>query len=76
MILSCLVCTKVYTRVDNINQWVRWHPRGHLIMAGSEDSTVWLWNADKNAYLSMFSGHRSSVTCGEFTPDGSYLIIS
>lgn len=44
-------------------------------MAGSEDSTVWLWNADKNAWLNTFSGHRSSVTCGEFTPDGSSFTI-
>ena len=44
-------------------------------MAGSEDSTVWLWNADKNAWLNTFSGHRSSVTCGEFTPDGSSFIL-
>ncbi|WOG98793.1 hypothetical protein DCAR_0418138 [Daucus carota subsp. sativus] len=49
----------------------RWHPRGHLIMAGSEDSTVWLWNADKDGWLNMFSGHTSSVTCGEFKPDES-----
>lgn len=52
-------------------QWLRWHPRGHLVLAGSEDSTVWLWNADKNAYLNMFAGHASSVTCGDFTPDGN-----
>lgn len=56
-------------------QWVRWHPRGHLVLAGSEDSTVWLWNADKNAYLNMFSGHASSVTCGKFTPDGTFIFL-
>ncbi|KAH0854929.1 hypothetical protein HID58_028197 [Brassica napus] len=27
-------------------------------------------NADKEAYLNMFSGHNQSVTCGDFTPDG------
>lgn len=52
-------------------QWVRWHPRGHLVLAGSEDCTVWMWNADRSAYLNMFSGHASSVTCGNFTPDGT-----
>ena len=53
-----------------ISQWVRWHPRGHLVLAGSEDSSVWMWNADKGAYLNVFSGHGDSVTCGDFTPDG------
>ncbi|KAI3905159.1 hypothetical protein MKX01_017405, partial [Papaver californicum] len=53
--------------------WVRWHPRGHVVLAGSEDDTVWLWNADRNAYLNMFSGHVSSFTCGDFTPDGKTI---
>lgn len=57
------------------SQWVRWHPRGHLVLAGSEDSTVWMWNADRASYLNMFSGHGSSVTCGDFTPDGMYLLF-
>uniref|UniRef100_A0A5B6Z278 Putative angio-associated migratory cell protein n=1 Tax=Davidia involucrata TaxID=16924 RepID=A0A5B6Z278_DAVIN len=54
-------------------EWVRWHPRGHLVLAGSEDSAVWMWNADKSAYLNMFSGHGSNVTCGDFTPDGKTI---
>ncbi|KAL4591987.1 hypothetical protein LXL04_004964 [Taraxacum kok-saghyz] len=56
-------------------EWVRWHPRGHLVLAGSEDYTVWLWNiADVDAvYLTTFSGHASTVTCGDFTPDGKTI---
>lgn len=54
-------------------EWVRWHPRGHILLAGSEDSTVWMWNADRNAYLNMFSGHGGSVTCGDFTPNGKTI---
>lgn len=58
--------------VDNVSmQWVRWHPRGHLVLAGSEDRTVWMWNADRSAFLNMFSGHEAGVTCGNFTPDGT-----
>lgn len=58
------------------DQWVKWHPKGHLILAGSDDSTVWMWNADKVAYLNMFSGHASTVTCGDFTPDGNSLKVN
>ena len=25
--------------------WVQWHPRGAVLLAGSEDFTAWLWNA-------------------------------
>lgn len=57
------------------SQWIRWHPRGHLILAGSEDSTVWMWNADKGVCLNTFSGHGGSVTCGDFTPDGINLLL-
>lgn len=58
-----------------ILQWVRWHPRGHIVLAGSDDTTVWMWNADKSAYLNSFSGHSSSVTCGDFTPDGMVIMF-
>lgn len=43
------------------------------MLAGSEDCSMWMWNADKEAYLNMFSGHNQSVTCGDFTPDGIYI---
>ncbi|VAH26944.1 unnamed protein product [Triticum turgidum subsp. durum] len=54
-------------------EWLRWHPRGHLIIAGSEDCNVWMWNADHNAFLNTFAGHSSTVTCGDFTPDGKLI---
>ncbi|XP_021300089.1 angio-associated migratory cell protein [Herrania umbratica] len=54
-------------------EWVRWHPKGHLILAGSEDCTVWMWNADNGHCLNVFSGHGASVTCGDFTPDGKTI---
>ncbi|KAK6272658.1 hypothetical protein POUND7_009741 [Theobroma cacao] len=44
-------------------RWVRWHPKGHQILAGSEDYSVWMWNADNRCRL--FSGHGASVTCGQ-----------
>ncbi|XP_075092098.1 uncharacterized protein LOC107812411 [Nicotiana tabacum] len=53
-------------------EWVRWHPRAH-VLAGSEDSSVWMWNADNMAFMNMFLGHRGSVTCGGFTPDGKLI---
>ncbi|EYU42492.1 hypothetical protein MIMGU_mgv1a019862mg [Erythranthe guttata] len=51
--------------------WVRWHPNGGFVLAGSEDnSSVCMWNPDMASYMHVFSGHASSVTCGDFTPDG------
>ncbi|CAN0896871.1 Angio-associated migratory cell protein [Linum grandiflorum] len=51
-------------------EWVRWHPRGHIVLAGSNDCSAWMWNADRGAVLSVFYGHGGPVTCGDFTPDG------
>ena len=40
------------------------------MLAGSEDVTAWLWNADTAACMVVLSGHSGAVTCGDFTPDG------
>ncbi|KAK1323674.1 hypothetical protein QJS10_CPA02g01496 [Acorus calamus] len=53
-------------------EWIKWHPKGHVVLAGSEDYSVWMWNTDNNAYKTFF-GHGSLVTCGDFTPDGKTI---
>lgn len=58
-----------------VAQWIRWHPRGHVVLAGSEDSSIWMWNADNCAFMNTFLGHSGSVTCGGFTPDGTSLFL-
>lgn len=75
-ILQCVEWRKHFYKLMKLKcsvvcpQWVKWHPRGHLILAGSEDFTAWLWNANSGACLNVFSGHSGPVTCGDFTPDG------
>ncbi|KNA05281.1 hypothetical protein SOVF_191890 isoform A [Spinacia oleracea] len=51
-------------------EWVRWHPNGHLVLAGCTDTNAYLWNTDKDTLLNVFCGHSKAVTCGEYTPDG------
>ena len=50
--------------------WLQWHPRGHVLLAGSEDFTAWLWNADDGACMQArvapaLSGsiHAPTVAC-------------
>ncbi len=26
-------------------EWVKWHPKGNVVLAGSEDMTMWMWLA-------------------------------
>ena len=51
-------------------EWVRWHPKGNVLLAGSEDFTAWMWNAADGALMQVFAGHSASVSCGGFSPDG------
>ncbi|GBC02923.1 hypothetical protein RclHR1_00490009 [Rhizophagus clarus] len=43
--------------------WLDWHPKGNILLAGANDSTIWMWQ-----------GHSSSVTAGQFTPDGKKIV--
>ena len=32
-------------------EWLSWHPRGNVLLAGSEDFTSWMWNAQSGACM-------------------------
>ena len=34
-------------------EWLTWHPRGDVILAGSEDMTSWMWNAQNGACMQV-----------------------
>lgn len=54
--------------------FLRWHPRGPVLLAGSNDSTLWLWQLPSGNTMQVFSGHTGPVNCGEFTPDGKKIV--
>ncbi|KAG1747239.1 ribosome biogenesis protein Sqt1 [Suillus paluster] len=56
--------------------WLRWHPRGTILLAGSNDSTVWLWQLPSGNTMQVFAGHSGPVQCGEFTPDGKRVVTA
>ncbi len=37
--------------------WLQWHPRGNVLLAGSEDFTAWLWNAQTGACMHVRCFH-------------------
>ena len=41
--------------------WVQWHPRGNVLLAGSEDFTAWLWNAQTGACMHVRSHYAHSL---------------
>ncbi|KAF8806959.1 WD40 repeat-like protein [Phlegmacium glaucopus] len=54
--------------------FLRWHPKGYVLLAGSNDSTLWLWQLPSGNTMQVFAGHTGPVNCGEFTPDGKRII--
>jgi len=40
---TCSVLTSMETNHRDHLQWLRWHPKGPVLLAGCNDSTVWLW---------------------------------
>ncbi|KAG9119602.1 hypothetical protein FRC07_005311 [Ceratobasidium sp. 392] len=66
------------TDVDGPDEvvWLRWHPTGNVLAAGSTDSTVWLWNFPSGTPLLILSAHSSPLTSGIFTPNGKRLLTA
>ncbi|KAG6908550.1 hypothetical protein DXG01_004183 [Tephrocybe rancida] len=56
--------------------FLKWHPKGNVLLAGSNDSTVWLWQLPSGNTMQVFAGHTGPVNCGEFTPDGKRIITA
>ncbi|KDQ59242.1 hypothetical protein JAAARDRAFT_33965 [Jaapia argillacea MUCL 33604] len=56
--------------------WIRWHPKGSVLLAGSNDTTVWMWQLPSGNTMQVFAGHTAPVQCGEFTPDGKRIVTA
>jgi ribosome assembly protein SQT1 len=54
--------------------FLKYHPKGNILLAGSNDSTLWLWQLPSGNTMQVFAGHKGSVNCGQFTPDGKRII--
>ena len=54
--------------------WLSWHPKGHVVLAGSGDFTAWMWLAQSGTCMQVFTGHAGPVMCGGFTPDGKAVV--
>lgn len=60
---------------DAVN-FLAWHPRAPVLLAGSSDCMAYMWNAAKGAFLMAFAGHEDAVSCGAFTADGRLAVTA
>ena len=60
--------------------WIDWHSRGPILIAGYADGSVWMWNVSlvgtgSDPVMALFAGHVTTpATTGTFSPDGKMII--
>lgn len=45
-------------------EWLAWHPKGTVLLAGSEDMMAWMFNAAQQQVMQVFTGHAGPVSAG------------
>eukprot|EP01134_Creolimax_fragrantissima_P005480 CFRG5480T1 len=64
-VVSCEGCTEI--------EWLKWHTKGHVLLAGSSDGNVWLWKVPNGALMAVLANHTDSVRDGGFSSDGKSI---
>ena len=68
----------VMLEADSDVNWISWHPKGEVLLAGCADGSVWMWNISKNGgecMLVLQTPDNSPVTDGKFSADGIIIKI-
>ncbi|KAJ2777153.1 60S ribosomal subunit assembly or modification protein [Coemansia interrupta] len=55
-------------------QWINWHPKGNVLLAGAQDASLWMWSLPTGDFMNVFNGHGAPVTCGRFTNSGKHIV--
>ncbi|KAJ1964311.1 60S ribosomal subunit assembly or modification protein [Dipsacomyces acuminosporus] len=55
-------------------QWIDWHPKGNVLLAGANDASLWMWSLPNGEFMNVFNGHSAPVTCGRFTNNGRNIL--
>eukprot|EP01111_Echinosteliopsis_oligospora_P007755 TRINITY_DN2303_c0_g1_i1.p1 TRINITY_DN2303_c0_g1~~TRINITY_DN2303_c0_g1_i1.p1 ORF type:complete len:425 (+),score=135.27 TRINITY_DN2303_c0_g1_i1:51-1325(+) len=58
---------------DSGIEWIAWHPKGNIVLAGSEDACAYMWTST-GTMMGVFAGHAAEVGCGGFSPDGKKIV--
>lgn len=42
-------------------KWLDWHPKGNILLAGANDSTIWMWQGKLNTNYYYFFLKKSTL---------------
>jgi len=55
-------------------EWIKFHPRGAVILVGGSDGTAWMWNAVTGECMKVFAGHSGAIAAGKWFHSGKKLV--
>ncbi|ORY87049.1 hypothetical protein BCR37DRAFT_343590 [Protomyces lactucae-debilis] len=54
--------------------WLKFHPVGHVLLAGTLDSTCWMWKVPSGDVMGVFASHTAPCTAGTWSRDGKMFV--
>ncbi|XP_069769109.1 angio-associated migratory cell protein isoform X3 [Narcine bancroftii] len=55
-------------------QWVEWHPCAHVLLAGTDEGSCWMWKIPSGE-CKTFPGTGCQATCGKILADGKRAVV-
>ncbi|XP_059823503.1 angio-associated migratory cell protein [Hypanus sabinus] len=55
-------------------QWVAWHPCAHVLLAGTDEGSCWLWKIPSGECKTL-PGTGCQATCGKILADGKRAVV-
>ncbi|XP_028909392.1 angio-associated migratory cell protein [Ornithorhynchus anatinus] len=55
-------------------EWMEWHPRAPILLAGTADGNTWMWKVPSGD-CRTFPGPSCPATCGHVLPDGKKAVV-
>uniref|UniRef100_A0A4W3HC69 Angio-associated, migratory cell protein n=1 Tax=Callorhinchus milii TaxID=7868 RepID=A0A4W3HC69_CALMI len=55
-------------------QWMAWHPVAPVLLAGTDEGSVWMWKVP-GGECKTFPSPGSQATCGVILPDGKRAVV-
>ena len=75
----CIYKSETYQLIKKLDgptaeiSFAQWHPLANLIVCGSFDGTIWMFNAINGEVIGTYVGHKGAISTGGFTTDGKLI---